>query len=203
MSADLTHLDADELARLARAGSSASFAILVDRYVARLQRYLRHRVRSEHDAEDLTQETLLRAFAAIGRYVPGRSFSAWLFTIATRLAIDHARRRKPDTDVAGLELGDRRTRQPIDDVADGERDGAVWRVARDTLSDDQFAAMWLHYAEALPVRHVAAAMGKTRIHVRVLLHRGRARLLRTRLAAFSDTAADTLIKRPSVAGAQV
>src|SRR5436190_897730 len=54
-------------------------------------------VRQAQDAEDLTQETFVRMFRAIDRYDPTRPFGAWLFTITSRLSIDHIRRRRMKT----------------------------------------------------------------------------------------------------------
>src|SRR6185295_1435674 len=51
-------------------------------------------VRRAEDAEDLTQETFVRMFRALARYDPTRPFGAWLFTIASRLCIDHIRRSR-------------------------------------------------------------------------------------------------------------
>src|SRR5436309_8144365 len=51
-------------------------------------------LRREEDAEDVAQETFVRVFRALDRYDPARPFAAWIFTIASRLCIDHIRRRK-------------------------------------------------------------------------------------------------------------
>src|SRR5262245_5187053 len=51
-------------------------------------------VRRSEDAEDLTQETFVRMFRALSRYDQTRPFAAWLFTSASRLCIDHIRRRR-------------------------------------------------------------------------------------------------------------
>jgi RNA polymerase sigma-70 factor (ECF subfamily) len=52
-----------------------------------------------HDAEDLVQETMLRAYRAFDRYRPGTNARAWLFTILHRLRTDGLRRRsrRPET----------------------------------------------------------------------------------------------------------
>jgi len=49
-----------------------------------------------HEAEDLTQETLFRAFLHIHSFDEQKKFSAWLYRIATNLLIDQLRKRKPD-----------------------------------------------------------------------------------------------------------
>src|SRR5436190_22510413 len=51
-------------------------------YYERLFRWLYHLTRDRHTAEDLTQEALLKAFAAMERFKPGSNFRAWLFRIA-------------------------------------------------------------------------------------------------------------------------
>src|SRR6185436_2664030 len=82
----------EDLACDAQAGSMASFVALVDLFEARLFSFIQRRVGSAPDAEDLTQETFVRAFRSIGRYRRAWRFSTWLFTIATRLATDHLRK---------------------------------------------------------------------------------------------------------------
>jgi RNA polymerase sigma factor (sigma-70 family) len=205
LSDSLENLSAEELARRVQGGSSDAFEALVDRFAGRLQRYLRQRVGRDHDAEDLAQETLLRAYAAIGRYQPERSFATWLFTIATRLAISHLRGHGSPAagPAAGPELlTDSRSPSPAQACADRERDGQIWAEARRRLSDDQFAALWLHYVEGLSVREAAAAMDKTQVHVKVLLHRGRRRLLDSRLARWSEQPALPRSPRPTRPGGE-
>jgi RNA polymerase sigma-70 factor (ECF subfamily) len=54
-------------------------------------------VRDRQLAEDLSQETFIKALNAIGSYRPEFKFSSWIFKIANNAAIDHLRRRELDT----------------------------------------------------------------------------------------------------------
>ena len=84
---------AEELARLAQGGEVSAFEAVVGLFGPRLLRYVRQRVGNVHTAEDLVQETFLKAFRGLAGYDSSRSLATWLFTIATRVAISHGRRR--------------------------------------------------------------------------------------------------------------
>ena len=82
------------LVRRCLAGDEKAYRELIERHQAQVYSLALRMVRRAEDAEDLAQETFVRMFRALSRYDPTRPFTAWLFTIATRLCIDHIRRRK-------------------------------------------------------------------------------------------------------------
>jgi RNA polymerase sigma-70 factor, ECF subfamily len=81
---------------LTAAGDRQAFALFFDRYAPRLLGYLRSRVNDAHQAQDLAQETFLRAFRAarVGAYTGKANAGAWLFTIAGNCVTDHLRTRQ-------------------------------------------------------------------------------------------------------------
>lgn len=99
-----------ELVDKARAGDADAFGSLVRRHQKRIYRLAFHLVRSGAEAEDVTQETFVRAYQAIDRF-DGRSEPfTWLYRIAVNLSLNAIRARKPtrnatpadDPRVAGL-----------------------------------------------------------------------------------------------------
>ena len=70
---------------------------LMELYQHRLYRYLMRIVMQPSTAEDLFQQTWLRVMERIQKYDPKRSFEGWLFSVAHNLAIDHLRRRQPES----------------------------------------------------------------------------------------------------------
>ena len=74
------------LARLAQGGSTDAFGLLVRRYHARVFGFLLALPHHHQDAEDLTQETFVRAWVKFHRYQPELPILPWLFTLARRLA---------------------------------------------------------------------------------------------------------------------
>jgi len=85
-----------EVTRL-RGGDMDAIATLMQRYQHRLYRYMLRMVRQPATAEDLFQQTWIRVMESAGSYDPRRSFEGWLFAIAHNLAIDHLRRRQPES----------------------------------------------------------------------------------------------------------
>lgn len=88
--------DAD-LVRRCLSGDQRACRDLVRRYERPVYSVLMRVVRRAEDAEDLVQETFVKVFRALDRYDLERPFAAWIFTIASRLAIDHLRRRRVKT----------------------------------------------------------------------------------------------------------
>jgi RNA polymerase sigma-70 factor, ECF subfamily len=165
----------EELAREAQAGSRRSFDVLACRYKRRLFVYLRPRLASDQDAEDLVQETFLKLYRNIGSYDPAYRFSTWLYTSASRLAIDSFRKSAVERD----RLIAARERDIPDLASDGEGEigaSGVWDVAR-TLGADRYRVLWLRYGEDMTVEEIAAVLGRSRLAVRVLLHRARTSLV--------------------------
>ena len=84
-----------ELVARARQGGREAFTVLVERYRPRVHALINNMVRNDADAWDLTQETFLKAWLALGRFEARASFFTWLYRIAHNVTYDFLRRRKP------------------------------------------------------------------------------------------------------------
>lgn len=172
--AELRALSAEDLARRSQQGCRASFAELVERYGTRLLRFLRRRTSNLHDAEDLVQDTFVRAYTNINGYRSTYKFSTWLFTIARNLACSRLRRQhrsRTVSDVTTVAPGP----GPHEEITQGETRQSLWATAQ-TLSANQYEALWLRYAEDMPIKDIAQVMGKSQVSVKVTLCRARTRL---------------------------
>jgi len=171
MAAEFQNFSDEELARQTQAGSLAAYEELVCRYEGRLCRFIGQFSRPGADAREITQETFVRAYQAIGLFDPRLSFAPWLFTIARRKCIDHHRAALPLTDQEAPELPD--PDDPAELLARREERQNLWQLARRRLPAAQFQALWLRYAEELKVADIARVLRKTQTHVKVLLFRAR------------------------------
>jgi RNA polymerase sigma-70 factor (ECF subfamily) len=87
-----------ELVDQARAGDTQAFGTIVQRYQRRIYRLAFHLVRNGAEAEDVTQETFVRAYQALDRF-DGRSEPfTWLYRIAVNVSLNVIRKRKPSKD---------------------------------------------------------------------------------------------------------
>src|SRR3954471_21890411 len=75
-------------------GDVDAYAALAERYYGSCARIARRMLRNDADAEDVVQDTFLRAFRAIGRFERGRVFRVWLFTILVNQCRSAATSRK-------------------------------------------------------------------------------------------------------------
>ncbi len=168
--------EAPDVISRARTGNRDAFAELYDAYADRVYRYVLYRVRDHADAEDLTSEVFTRAFANIRRYRwQGKSFLAWLYTIARNAVTDRMRRARPMVDLDdafGLADG-RPTAQ--EHVEARERASAL-RRAMTRLTSDQQEVVLLRFMGDYSSREVAHALGKNEGAVRALQFRALGRL---------------------------
>lgn len=157
-----------------------AFEVIVARFEGRLFNFIARRLGSGHrqtDAEDLTQESFLRAWRSVGEYRPHFRFSTWLFTIAARLVVDHQRHRLVRLSAADAlaEAATERAREPDRSEREDDRfaGARLWHIALQILTDEQHAALWLRYAEDLSPGEVARVLNKNEVAVRVMLFRAR------------------------------
>ena len=171
MDPDFQTCSDEELARQTQAGSLVAFEELVYRYEGRIYGFVSNSCRNGTDAREVTQDTFVRAFQAIGQFDSRHGFAAWLFTIARRKCIDQYRAAPPLADEAVPELTD--DNDPAELLARREERQDLWGLARRRLPESQFQALWLRYAEGMSVAGIALVLRKTQTHIKVLLFRSR------------------------------
>ncbi len=178
MSGGTADLDRSDVTRVL-AGDVEAFAVLVDRHQGRITSHLTRLV-GRNDAEDLTQDTFVRAYQALERYDPTYPFRGWLLVIASRLAANHVARRRErllgehdDHHAAG---GD-----PAHHVAEHDAADDLQRRLDRALAQfppDARALYELRFRQQLSPAELANHFGISENALKVRVHR-----LRTQLAA--------------------
>ena len=160
----------------AQRGDRQAFGRLVGLYWDRLYRWLFHLTRDRHRAEDLTQETFLKALAALASFRPGTNFRAWLFRIG-------------HNNFVNLKRSDKRAAQPLPDETPSRPGPTAEATASDRevvrrvqeavngLSPDFRAALLLRAESGLSFKEVAEVLGITEETARWRVFKARQRLV--------------------------
>lgn len=150
-----------------RAGDIDAFRGLVERHSRKVFHLAFRMTGNEHDAEDIVQETFMKAFRQLERFESRSSFGTWLHRIAANCALDHIRARKVRDDVAYSPNADP---APVIDASAGcdplpdevvfgaevrEKVGA----ALNELTDAERSAFVLRHFEGMPIVEISKTMG--------------------------------------------
>ena len=166
-------------------GDASAFDQLFGRWAGRVLHYLERMVRDRACAEELAQEVFVRVHRARSGYRPDARFSTWLYTIATRVALNELRRPQrrsphlPADDAAGAAAQLAAPGPAPDRVADARLRGREVERALAALPERQRSALWLAAVEGLSYAQVAETLETSPSSVKALVHRARATLAQT------------------------
>jgi RNA polymerase sigma-70 factor, ECF subfamily len=166
------------LVKASQNGDMVAFGELFDRYYEVVFRYVLFRMGDRTLAEDITQETFVRALRRIGSVsYQGRDIGAWFVTIARNLIFDHvksSRYRLEQTTNEIIELSPS-TSGPEQQVLDGATNDELLRCVR-KLNPDQQECIQLRFLQGLSVAETAEIMDRNEGAVKALQHRAVRRL---------------------------
>ena len=165
-----------ELIRESVSGDSRAFDQLVRNHAQRIFSYVFQMTRQSQDAEDICQQTFIKAHQHLHRADPERPLIAWLLTIARRTALNHFRGTRHWTELSPETPSSEDT--PAHQVEKAERVETLWDRARRILPARDYEVLWLRIAEELSVEETAEATGLTRSNVKVIVFRARQQLMK-------------------------
>lgn len=185
-----------ELVRRVVAGETDAFAGLVRRHGPLVQRTV-HRHVPRDRAEDLVQETFVRAFQSLGNFEPDSKFPEWLTTIAVRTCYDfwrgHYRNREsPESSLSEQhrDWAERVTAAESQERFDQETRRAeaheVLAYALERLTPEDRMVVTLVHLEGLSIEEAARQLNWTAVNVKVRAHRARRRMRQTLEALFAE-----------------
>lgn len=155
-----------ELAVASRKGDEGAFAELVKRYLAPVYRFA-FRLMGEGDAaEDVSQETFIKAWRKLSTFNSSKSFRTWILSIAYHAAIDAIRKKSPipftrlesENESWDAQIPDS---APLpDEMLERSETAAAIESAMTELSPSARAAVLLHESQGMTFEEIAATMGE-------------------------------------------
>jgi len=185
-----------ELVRRAKGGDLAAFEELVTRHERRVYTLARRIVGNEHDAEDVTQETLISALRHLSEFREEANFGTWISRIATHAALKIIRKRK-GLMIESLDVGLENEAFPHPEYIADWRESPEHLVQRhetarliddalNKLDEAHRLVFVLRDIEGLSVKETAEALGLSETNVKVRLLRARLQLREHLTRAFGD-----------------
>jgi RNA polymerase sigma-70 factor (ECF subfamily) len=151
----------------AQAGDSAAFRVLVERHSRNLFRLAYRMTGNQQDAEDVVQESWLRAYRQLGKFDQRASFGTWLYRIAANCSLDLIRARKRRAEQQeGADEGSRDPMQTVPDAGpapdrmaiSGEVEDRV-AAALNELSEMERTAFVLRHYEGMCIEDISRTLG--------------------------------------------
>ncbi len=182
----LASLSDQEVVLQAREGLEAAYRELIRRYERPIFSLIYRMVRDRAMAEDLSQETFIKALNAIDSYRPEYKFSSWIFKIANNAAIDQIRRRELDTlsldgsphattpdeiEATALQVSARGL-SPLEALESSELGGQI-EQAIGRLRPEYRSCILLRHVEGLAYEEIAELMNLPLGTVKTYIHRAR------------------------------
>ena len=157
-----------EAAREARLGNQQAFRVLVERHSRLVFRLAYRMTGNEQDAEDLVQETFLRAYKQVHTFDERAAFGTWLHRICVNCSLDHLRARKTRREIQN-KVDDEQTAGWLEQVAAPEPSperlmqssqvAELLEPALQKLSENERAAFVLRHYEGSSIEEIARVLG--------------------------------------------
>jgi len=169
----VSEISDNDLVANIRDGNTESFSIIVERYQSPVYNLMYRYSGSDTDAADMTQELFCRAFERLDRYHHGKSFFAWLYTLALNQARDWVRKRKRE----GLNLRRLAADAPIvntrsaEQLADERDSYRGLESALAALPEDRRELVLLRYRHDRSIGEIAEIFEISRSAVKMRLQR--------------------------------
>ncbi|MEP2934921.1 MAG: sigma-70 family RNA polymerase sigma factor [Gilvibacter sp.] len=160
-------------------GDANAFGELVGRYQDYVYTIVVRMIRNKEEAQEIVQDTFVKAYQSLANYRGEAKFSSWLYTIAYRKTLDRIKQQKRMVDSDTLDycnegdLGD--VTNALDFMMMEERK-AVIKKAIESLAPDVAAIITYYYYEELSVKEIVEITGLGADNIKVKLFRGRKKL---------------------------
>ncbi len=161
-----------QLIKMAIKGEASAFGSLYDQYHPQIYRFVFIKVSRREDAEDLTHEIFKRAWQNMHAYEDlGFPFSSWLYRIARNQVVDHYRTQKQDVPLDDAEPEWITSGEDREQLVDRHLEMGRVKAAIQKLKPEHQDVVILRFIEDLPIKDVAAAIGKSEGAVKLIQHR--------------------------------
>ena len=161
--------EAEIVARVLK-GDRQAYALLVDEYKSPIYNLAYRMTGNLEDAEDLTQETFIRAYQYLWRYDTSKKFFTWLYTLALNLIRNHFKKNKYNKSSEELSANLLADKNPSPETELIETQEISVYLLR--LEDESRALLIMKFHQGLTFEEIAQITGKSLSAVKMRIYRG-------------------------------
>lgn len=160
-------------------GENDAYAVLVDRYKHMVYSLALKIVKNREDAEEIGQDTFLKAYNALNEFKGQSKFSTWLYKIAYYRSLDYLKKNKRRVDTTKIDISEEYNIASMDDaldLMDVKERAEIIKHAIQELAVDDAVLITLYYFETLSMAEISKVMEIPPNTIKVRLFRARKRL---------------------------
>lgn len=161
-------------------GKTDAFSLIIDHHKNRVFNLAMRICGNREDAEEIAQDSFLKAYNGLGSFRMKSSFSTWLYRIVYNTAVSFLRTRKKgilSLEEFPAEMKDFAGSSSGDDEAEKDYRSSLVNFALQKISEDERVLISLYYYEELETDEIASITGISRSNVKVKLFRARQKML--------------------------
>ncbi|MDP3913775.1 MAG: RNA polymerase sigma factor [Bacteroidota bacterium] len=162
-----------------RKGNVAAFAVLVERYQNMVYSLALKLLKKPEDAEEMAQDTFVKAYQKLNTYEGKSKFSTWLYSITYNACISELRKRRIEfKSLDDRQISDQDEQKMHDYYRETKKEDQekYLNLALSKLSEDDQVLVTLYYYESQSMDEISAITGLTVTNIKVKIHRARKRM---------------------------
>lgn len=157
-------------------GQTSYFSYIVEKYQDIVFSIALKVLKNREDAEEVAQESFVKAYKSLHTFQGKAKFSTWLYRITYNTSISETRKKKQHlTSVDDIQISDEAEEMNLDGIPAENREKYV-KAALEKLPEDEYTLVLLYYFEEQSIDEISKVTGLTTSNAKVKLHRARKKL---------------------------
>ena len=161
-------------------GNTNAFVFLVDKYKNMVFSLAFKMMKSREEAEEVSQDTFIKAFKNLEKFKGDAKFSTWLYRIAYHTILDRIKKNKKHEHTFEINEITFHQIQSVEQILEGiarKERSKMMNVCLQKLPEDERSVIWMFYYYELSLKEIIAVKDLSEKNIKVKLHRARKKLL--------------------------
>ncbi len=161
-------------------GNTNAFAFLVEKYKTMVFTLALKMLKSREEAEEISQDTFIKAYKNLDKFKGDSKFSTWLYKIAYRTCLDSIKKNSKKYQTGTIDeitINKIKSTEGVLDSIERKERATIINKCMIELPEDERSVIWLFYFEELSLKEIIEITDLSEANVKVKLHRARKRLL--------------------------